>query len=649
MRRTTIARVWHVETAIDFVLGQSATLAVDERHRWHDSGGDRGERPRPRGHRPDACRATRCRRSASLAAGARREPQHGGGGVPAAGGRRRGGDARPRWDGDRRRAGRRSRRRVAAARAGRSGERQPRSARCSRTSSRTSAGTRPSLYGAPAEHAALAAWARSVRGRCVSRSGRRHARRGGCDRAAAGGASDPRRRGRRRGPVLSRAHQHAAPERVRRRAGRGRRVRDVRRAGSSSALEAGARAVICTPRAQNPTGASVTAERAAELRAVLARHPHVLVIEDDHFWALSTAPLPAGHARRDAALGARAVGRQVPRARPARRARGGRRGDRGAAARAARAGHDVGQPPAPARGRGHARGPAGRAAARCARAPRTPSAPRCSSPRCARVDRTRDRPRRPERVDRDRPSPRARSRHAAGGCGRRTRSPSGRRSTRCGSPPRPSPPTRPRRSPRTSRRQHVRRPERIPPDPARRDRARSTSRRSSASCPASPKRAWTRSARSAARAATPISTARSARGPRGLAVGAADGVPVMIGIGAVRTEHVHRARPRRPGGRRGRGDARARLLPAAHRGRGLRALRGRDRRALGAAVRLRQPGHDALRVQRRPARERGRAPRRAARSSCRARERRSGSARCGPASGEAWRSASAAISSPPAR
>jgi DNA-binding transcriptional MocR family regulator len=56
------------------------------------------------------------------------------------------------------------------------------------------------------------------------------------------------------------------------------------------ALAAGARAVICTPRTHNPTGASVTAARAADLRAVLARHPHVLVIEDDHFWALSIAP-----------------------------------------------------------------------------------------------------------------------------------------------------------------------------------------------------------------------------------------------------------------------------------------------------------------------------------------------------------------------
>ncbi|WP_455904954.1 aminotransferase class I/II-fold pyridoxal phosphate-dependent enzyme [Microbacterium sp.] len=57
--------------------------------------------------------------------------------------------------------------------------------------------------------------------------------------------------------------------------------------GLREALDAGVRAVICTPRAQNPTGASLTAARAAELRAVLADHPYVLIIEDDHFSMLS--------------------------------------------------------------------------------------------------------------------------------------------------------------------------------------------------------------------------------------------------------------------------------------------------------------------------------------------------------------------------
>lgn len=48
------------------------------------------------------------------------------------------------------------------------------------------------------------------------------------------------------------------------------------------ALRAGAKAAIVTSRAQNPTGAHVTARRAADLREVLAGHPGTLVVEDDH-------------------------------------------------------------------------------------------------------------------------------------------------------------------------------------------------------------------------------------------------------------------------------------------------------------------------------------------------------------------------------
>ncbi|MRG58581.1 aminotransferase class I/II-fold pyridoxal phosphate-dependent enzyme [Agromyces sp. CFH 90414] len=60
--------------------------------------------------------------------------------------------------------------------------------------------------------------------------------------------------------------------------------------GLRAALDQGVRAVVCTPRAQNPTGAGLSAQRAADLRAVLLEHPYVLVIEDDHFSMLSRRP-----------------------------------------------------------------------------------------------------------------------------------------------------------------------------------------------------------------------------------------------------------------------------------------------------------------------------------------------------------------------
>lgn len=68
-----------------------------------------------------------------------------------------------------------------------------------------------------------------------------------------------------------------------------------------AALNAGVRAVVCTPRAHNPTGVSLTAERAAELREVLTSSPQVMIIEDDHFALLSQCPyatvIPAEHRR----------------------------------------------------------------------------------------------------------------------------------------------------------------------------------------------------------------------------------------------------------------------------------------------------------------------------------------------------------------
>ncbi|GAA4164123.1 aminotransferase class I/II-fold pyridoxal phosphate-dependent enzyme [Phytohabitans flavus] len=61
--------------------------------------------------------------------------------------------------------------------------------------------------------------------------------------------------------------------------------------GLRTALAAGARAVVVTTRAHNPTGAYVTAARAAELREVLAGQDGVLLIEDDHAGELSAVQL----------------------------------------------------------------------------------------------------------------------------------------------------------------------------------------------------------------------------------------------------------------------------------------------------------------------------------------------------------------------
>ncbi|WP_285737631.1 aminotransferase class I/II-fold pyridoxal phosphate-dependent enzyme [Kitasatospora phosalacinea] len=50
----------------------------------------------------------------------------------------------------------------------------------------------------------------------------------------------------------------------------------------AAALDHGARALVVTSRAQNPTGAALTPARAAALRAVLAERPGTVLVEDDH-------------------------------------------------------------------------------------------------------------------------------------------------------------------------------------------------------------------------------------------------------------------------------------------------------------------------------------------------------------------------------
>ncbi|WP_030611134.1 aminotransferase class I/II-fold pyridoxal phosphate-dependent enzyme [Streptomyces sclerotialus] len=57
------------------------------------------------------------------------------------------------------------------------------------------------------------------------------------------------------------------------------------------ALALGVRAAIVTDRAQNPTGAAVSASRAEELRSLLADNPTVLLVEDDHGHHIVEAPL----------------------------------------------------------------------------------------------------------------------------------------------------------------------------------------------------------------------------------------------------------------------------------------------------------------------------------------------------------------------
>lgn len=60
--------------------------------------------------------------------------------------------------------------------------------------------------------------------------------------------------------------------------------------GLSRALGRGVKAVIATPRGQNPTGAALDARRGRLLRGLLGQHPDVVIIEDDYLAAVAGVP-----------------------------------------------------------------------------------------------------------------------------------------------------------------------------------------------------------------------------------------------------------------------------------------------------------------------------------------------------------------------
>jgi len=74
----------------------------------------------------------------------------------------------------------------------------------------------------------------------------------------------------------------------------------VRPEALAAALGSGVRAVVLTPRAQNPTGAAFTPARTRRLRALLDENPGLLVVEDDHAGPVAGVPtLTVCHRRRE--------------------------------------------------------------------------------------------------------------------------------------------------------------------------------------------------------------------------------------------------------------------------------------------------------------------------------------------------------------
>jgi len=58
----------------------------------------------------------------------------------------------------------------------------------------------------------------------------------------------------------------------------------------AAALRRGVQGIVLIPRSQNPFGAALDEQRAAELRDLLAAHPEVLLVEDDHTGPISGVP-----------------------------------------------------------------------------------------------------------------------------------------------------------------------------------------------------------------------------------------------------------------------------------------------------------------------------------------------------------------------
>ena len=79
----------------------------------------------------------------------------------------------------------------------------------------------------------------------------------------------------------------------------------------AAALDEGARAVIATPRGQNPTGACFDPPRVGRLGQVLARHSDTLWIEDDHLGPISKAPRLSVAGRTERWLATRSVSKSL--------------------------------------------------------------------------------------------------------------------------------------------------------------------------------------------------------------------------------------------------------------------------------------------------------------------------------------------------